>query len=65
MRNTDEIPAFAIPYMSELELRLSDGTAWTLQVSPGVERFIGRYPRLPEMAPAGGLLTFRRGAVGA
>jgi hypothetical protein len=46
--------------MSALELRLSDGTAWTLRVSPGVERFIGRYPRVPGIAPSGGLLTFRR-----
>ena len=60
MRNRDEIPALAIPYMSALELRLSDGTAWTLRVSPGVERFIGRYPRVPGIAPSGGLLTFRR-----
>jgi hypothetical protein len=48
--------------MSALELCLSDGTAWTLRMSPGVERFIGRYPRLPGIVPAGELLTFRRTA---
>ena len=59
MRNNDPIPAMENMRMSELELRLSDGSHWTLSVSPGMERFIGRYPRLPGIAPDGGLLTFR------
>jgi hypothetical protein len=63
MRNNSEIPAIANQPMSELELRFSDGTAWTLSVSPAMERFIGRYPRVAGIAPAGELLTFREGSV--
>ncbi|MEA3014175.1 MAG: hypothetical protein QOD42_2720 [Sphingomonadales bacterium] len=45
----------------ELVLRLAEGEAWTVSFSPGIERFIGHYPRLPEIAPDGTLLTFSRG----
>ena len=29
-----------------LVLRRDDGSAWTVRFSPGVERFIGAYPRV-------------------
>jgi hypothetical protein len=44
---------------SELVLRLPDGGAWVLSVSPGIERFIGFYPRLDGIDAGGPLLEFR------
>jgi hypothetical protein len=44
----------------ELLLRLPDGRPWSLTFSPGIERFIGYYPRLDGVDPDGPLLTFRR-----
>ena len=47
----------------ELALRRPDGKAWSLTVSPGVERFIGYYPRLEGFACAGPLLVYRTLAI--
>jgi hypothetical protein len=44
----------------ELVLRLPDGAPWTLSVSPGIERFIGYYPRLDGIDPGGPLLEYTR-----
>jgi hypothetical protein len=47
----------------ELVLRCEDGSDWTLSLSPGMERFIGHYPRICGIAPAEGpLLAFRTAA---
>ena len=43
----------------ELVLRLPDGSPWRLTVSPGMERFIGYYPRIEGIDPGGPLLRFR------
>ena len=43
----------------ELVLRLADGSPWRLTVSPGIERFIGYYPRVDGIDPGGPLLRFR------
>jgi hypothetical protein len=44
----------------DLVLRLPEGEAWIVSFSPGIERFIGHYPRLDGIAPDGTLLTFSR-----
>jgi hypothetical protein len=47
----------------ELVLRCEDGSDWTLSFSPGMEQFIGHYPRICGIAPAEGpLLAFRTAA---
>ncbi len=43
----------------ELVLRLPDGAPWSLTFSPGIERFIGYYPRLDGIDAGGPLLSFR------
>jgi hypothetical protein len=43
----------------ELVLLLPDGQSWSLTVSPGIERFIGSYPRLPGLDRRGAGLIFR------
>jgi hypothetical protein len=43
----------------EVELRLPDGSPWRLTVSPGIERFIGYYPRVDGIDADGPLLRFR------
>ena len=43
----------------ELELLLADGSPWRLTFSPGIERFIGHYPRLDGIDAGGPLLQFR------
>ena len=43
----------------ELVLRLEDGSPWRLTVSAGMERFIGAYPLVDGLHPAGPLLRFR------
>jgi hypothetical protein len=53
------LSAVAAPARLELELRLADGSAWTLNVSAGMERFIGYYPRVDGIDAAGPLLRFR------
>ncbi|HYJ81919.1 MAG TPA: hypothetical protein VEW26_03625 [Allosphingosinicella sp.] len=56
-------PAFpsakADPGRIELVLRLEDGSPWRLVVSPGMERFIGYYPRVDGIDAGGSLLRFR------
>jgi hypothetical protein len=57
-------PAFAFPPTAlavrrELSLRTGDGEDWVLSVSPGVERFIGAYPRLPDFDVGAPLIAFR------
>jgi hypothetical protein len=42
----------------ELVLRLGDGSPWRLTVSPGMERFIGHYPRVDGFGGDGPLLRF-------
>jgi hypothetical protein len=44
---------------SELWLRQPDGSPWVLRVTPGVERFIGYYPRLAGIDAGGPLLRYR------
>jgi hypothetical protein len=44
----------------DLVLRLPEGEPWIVSFSPGIERFIGYYPRLDEIAPEGTLLSFSR-----
>ena len=43
----------------ELVLHRPDGSPWSLTVSPGIERFIGYYPRLEGFACAGPILEYR------
>jgi len=43
----------------ELVLRLADGSPWRLTLSPGMERFIGYYPRIDGFDPGGPLLRFQ------
>ena len=42
----------------ELVLRLADGNPWRLTLSPGMERFIGAYPRVEGIDAGGPLLRF-------
>ena len=42
----------------ELVLRLADGSPWRLSLSAGIERFIGRYPRIDGFGDDGALLSF-------
>jgi hypothetical protein len=51
--------AIAAP-RTELVLRQADGSPWRLFLSPGCERFIGYYPRLPEIEADGPVLRYRR-----
>ena len=48
------------PARVELLLTRPDGSPWTLTVSPGVERFIGYYPRLEGFACAGPLIEYHK-----
>ena len=43
----------------ELLLTLADGSALSVRFSPGVERFIGLYPRIEAFEGAGPLLSYR------
>jgi hypothetical protein len=36
-----------------------DGTPWTVSMSAGMERFVGRYPRLTRLVIDGPLLDYR------
>ena len=47
------------PAQVELVLIRHDGTPWTLSMSAGSERFVGRFPRLPRLLLDGPLLNFR------
>ena len=44
----------------ELVLHLADGTPWTLTITPGIERFIGYYPRLDGIHCGAPLLEYHR-----
>jgi hypothetical protein len=56
-------PAFSLPAADPgrliLELRLADGSPWLLTLTPGMERFIGFYPRVEGIDAGGPLLRFR------
>lgn len=43
----------------ELILTRHDGTPWVLSMSAGIERFVGRFPRLPRLLIDGPLLSYR------
>jgi hypothetical protein len=48
------------PAKLELVLSRADGTPWTLTMSAGIERFIGRYPRINRIQVVDGpLLDYR------
>ena len=51
----DFVPAQSV----ELVLNSAEGEAWTVRMSPGIERFIGWYPRLGGIDPGGPLMVFR------
>lgn len=62
----DQQPAFMLGMPApriELALSRPDGEPWSLIVSPGIERFIGYYPRLEGFACAGPVLVYRSRAV--
>lgn len=44
----------------ELRLTLPDGSPWSVAFSPGIERFIGPYPRVEGIDCGGPLLSFER-----
>lgn len=56
---TTPVPSLHDARRLELVLRAADGSAWTLSVSAGMERFIGHYPRIEGIDPGGPLLSFR------
>jgi len=64
MREDDSSFLLGAP-TSRLELALTrpDGEPWSLTVSPGIERFIGYYPRLEGFACAGPVLVYRNPAI--
>jgi hypothetical protein len=43
----------------ELLLWQADGQPWSVSFSPGIERFIGAYPRLDGIDAGGPLLEYR------
>jgi hypothetical protein len=51
---------FDEPAALELVLQDCDGGPWVLSLSPGMQRFIGAYPRLDGFGGDGPLLVFRR-----
>jgi hypothetical protein len=44
----------------ELRLRFPDGSPWSVAFSPGIERFIGAYPRVDGIDCGEPLLVFDR-----
>jgi hypothetical protein len=42
----------------QLLLRTPGGDRWQLALSPGMERFIGHYPRVPGLGSGGPLLRY-------
>jgi len=62
MRPEAAKPMFSATLKPHLELVLSqpDGQPWRLTFSPGIERFIGYYPRLDGIDCGGPLLSFAR-----
>ena len=57
---SDFAPAlFGAPVAQRVELVLyRDGSPWVLSVAPGVERFIGRYPRVEGIDAGAPLLQY-------
>ena len=53
---------FSATVLSRVELRIAhpDGSPWSVDFSPGIERFIGAYPRIEGLVPDGALLAFER-----
>lgn len=53
---------FSATVLSRVELRISlpDGSPWSVAFSPGIERFIGHYPRVEGIDSGGPLLAFHR-----
>lgn len=43
----------------ELQMWQPDGSPWSVAFSPGIERFIGAYPRLEGFGAGGPLLEYR------
>jgi hypothetical protein len=65
MRTAAASPFFAAAARGRIELvlRCEDGSDWTLTFSPGMEQFIGPYPRICGIASSEGtLLAFRTAA---
>ena len=52
------LAAVADPVRVELVLLCPDGSPWRLTLSPGMERFIGHYPRIDGIDAGGPLLRF-------
>lgn len=50
------------PVVLTLPARGGDEEAWVLRLSPGMEAFVGRYARLPGIAPPGGILDYQAAA---
>ena len=52
---------FQAPQRARIELTLvrADGSPWTVTMSAGTEKFIGRYPRLTRLMVDGPLLDYR------
>jgi hypothetical protein len=52
---------FQAPERAVIELHLvcADGSPWSLKMSAGTEKFIGRYPRLTRLLVDGPLLEYR------
>jgi hypothetical protein len=59
MRKADALNPRTLTASVELVLRLADGTPWRLSMSPGMECFIGSYPRVDGIDCGGPLLSFR------
>jgi hypothetical protein len=54
------VPSGVAPGQSvELVLNSAEGEPWTLRMSPGIEQFVGWYPRLGGIDPGGPLMVFR------
>ena len=47
------------PERMELVVHLPAGETWTVSGSPGIQRFIGFYPRIPGIDGGTGLLEYR------
>jgi hypothetical protein len=61
MRPDPSRPFFRAAAAQRIELMLyrADGAPWVLSVSPGIERFIGHYPRLDGIEARTPLLEYR------
>jgi hypothetical protein len=43
----------------QLMLRTPDGAPWSVSLSPGMERFIGHYSRVPGLSSGSSLLQYK------